>query len=185
MKLHRRLRFCHVFTLVEVLIAAMIMILAVVPISYVFSTTVQETERDRQELIATALASEVLEQVRAMAVGQIGVRGMQKLPEDNPFPEFPNWLDLEQEQGRKGNGFPLMNHSEIHTESSRLYLQPGSRGFHRYLQVMRAPLSLKGAYSRSPDLLEIRVRVDYGADPEDPKTRRQVILDTLVSHEDV
>lgn len=140
---------------------------------------------DRAELHATALASELIEEVRAMAEGRIGVPAMLAVPTENPFPELKRWLDVDELLGRAGRGCVLYPGCPLLAEASRLYLEPVTPGFHRYLQVMRAPLLLGDRDTRNSRLLEIRVRVDYGQPGVDESKWRQVTLDTLVSDEDL
>ncbi len=172
-------------TLVEVLIAAILLALGLLPIALLHSTTSREGAMDRSELKATALASELIEEVRAMAEGMIGVPAMLAIPPENPFPELKRWLDVDELVTRAGQGCPLYPGCAALAEASRLYLGPPQAGFHRYLQVLRAPLRLGDQDSRSPRLLEIRVRVDYGQPGVDEAKWRQVVLDTMVSDEDL
>lgn len=173
------------FTLVEALIATALLALGLVPIAFMNWTSARESSMDRMELVATNLATELLEQVRAIAEGRSGVTAMAPMPLENPFPQFPEWVDVEERLRQGGGSFPLLAACQTLVEASRMRLQPERPGYHRYLQVMQAPLRLGGAYVRSPFLVEVRVRVDYGPNLADAKSTRRLFLDTLISHEDV
>ncbi len=172
-------------SLVEVLIAAVLLALGLGPVGYLMFTAMAETDMDRMELEATTLANETLEQVRSMAEGRIRVPGMLVIPVCNPFPLYPEWVDVEKALKEYGPAFPLYRGCGSLEELSRMYIEPTRRGFHRYLQVIRPNLLLGEQIAYSPFLLEIRVRVDYGPSSEDPLRSRKIFLDTLMNHEDV
>ncbi|MBI3893676.1 MAG: hypothetical protein HY303_19325, partial [Candidatus Wallbacteria bacterium] len=141
------------FYLVEALIGAMLLAAGFLPIAYMWWTTNHETVMDQMELQATTLASELLEQVRAVAVGRVGVPNLMIMPVPNEFPSFPDWVDIDGRLALEGPGFPLFRPSSpLKEESSRMWLQPTQPGFRRYVQIFEAPLLLGGAYARSPYL---------------------------------
>lgn len=172
-------------TLVEALIAGVLLAVGLLPVVFLRTTTTRETAMDLRQLEATALANELLEQVRAMAEGRIGVPAMGSLPCLNSFPDFPEWVDIEALLKGKAGAVSLLDATEFLRASSRVYLASPREGFHRYLQFMRAPLLKGDTYASSPHLLEIRVKVEYGPPGARPDAVRRIVLDTLVSDEDI
>lgn len=80
-------------SLVEVLVAAAVLVVALLPLFVLFSGSLRKTEVSIDELRAVDLAQELLVQIRGLAV----VPGFPKIPDmpsPNPPPDHPLWLAI-------------------------------------------------------------------------------------------
>lgn len=147
------------FSLVEVLIVAFLALVFILPFYWLFSHSVRWSARDLQQLRATVLATEVMEQI-------IGVhRHMGSLFAIPPTGlSAGDELDLDAHAARYGlkNGFPLFPGRHETAMPSRCYLSTLPAGFRRQVRIQPRAVGLDlGPATTPPVLHEVQVRISY------------------------
>jgi type II secretory pathway pseudopilin PulG len=187
------------FSLVEVLVAAGVMVAVFVPLMFVFTQTVRQAEVSLDEVQATALADELLDQLAAVPC----VKNFQTLiafPAPNPPPAYSRWATL----ATTGTDFPaaavgftanLDTGGWVKTGAcyagtdmppdlqpyARLFPSSCAPRFRREYKVHRA-LDRPSSLDESDALAEIEVRVSWDDQfVSGPHTRRELALRALVA----
>ena len=205
---------CHrrAASLVEVLIASIVMLALVLPLLVVFSSTIRMTEVSIQEVWAQHLASEVMEQLEVLPLS-VGYEWLFDRPFPNPPPEYPNYLSMapDGELACLGMVFPrehrfaLNQEVELSTdgwtkngaaitydttvppdpdieESSRLFLSPLPDGFRRYLQIYH-PIRSLSPLSKESNLIKAVVKIEWKSSRSSrDESMRRIELRSLISN---
>lgn len=200
------------FSLIEVLVAAMALVVLLVPLLLTFSSTLRTTEVSIQELQAQQLALEFVEQLKILPLS-VGFENIQDRPCKNvPAPERPKYMGME-----PGEEFALLGTAHATTcdwdaggevtpplnteewsitgrnmcyspidpsiaEKSRFFLSPLPDGFKRYVQVFK-PRYTPGLPMLETNLLKARVFIKWQSKRSDKETKpREYILTCLLSN---
>lgn len=198
-------------SLIEVLVASGVLTAVLLPLLLLLSQTVRGTEMSLDEIRATNLAAELLEQMQVLP-GSVGWNAFNMRPEDNLPPRFPKFLSLDP----KGSELPIEGHlfdlplatggagptlategwtkvgaaycfdpapggDPLVAERSRLFLSPCPEGFTRFVQTHH-PLIEPGSGAYDPLLTKIVVRVEFEENfSGGSKRKRRIHMSTLVS----
>ena len=193
------MRRVSAFSLVEVLVASGVLVAVVVPLMFVFTQTVRQAEVSLDELQATTLADELLDQLLVVPA----VRHFPALfahPVPNPPPAYSRWATVTTTganfpaglPGYSGTadtgsftraGFPYAGAETPpdHIPYTRLYLSAVPDRFKRELKVHRT-LDRPSSLEESEHLAEVEVRVSWDdVFVSGPRTRREVALRAIVA----
>lgn len=181
------------FSLVEVLVASAVLVAVFVPLAFVFTQSIRQTEVSMDELAATTAADELLDQVAVTPL----VRHFPALtayPQPNPPPAYSRWATVPTTganlpaatPGFAGTApafapYALAETPADHVPYTRLYLSATPARFKREFKVHRT-LDRQGTLEESEHMAEVEVRVSF----EDqflsgPHTPRNVTLRAIVS----
>ena len=189
----------HGFSLVEVLVASAVLVAVFLPVMFVFTQTVRQAEVSLDEIAATTLADEVLDQIATVPA----VKHFQALiayPIPNPPPAYSRWTTLTttgvnfvpgvpgttasaDTGGWTKTGVPYAGTDTPieYVPYLRMYLSTCPARFRREIKVHRT-LDHTGSLDESEHLAEIEVRVTWDDNfVSGPRTRREVALRTIVS----
>lgn len=187
------------FSLVEVLVASGVLVAVFVPLTFVFTSTVRQAEVSLDELQATTLADELLDQLAVVPA----VRHFPALfafPTPNPPPGYSRWATLSTTGAnfpaaapgfaatadtgsftRAGAPYGGAETPPDHVPYTRLYLSAVPDRFRRELKVHRT-LDRPSSLEESEHLAEVEVRVSWDdVFVSGPRTRREVALRAIVS----
>lgn len=199
-------------SLIEVLVASIVMVALVLPLLMVFSGTIRTTEVSIQEVWAQHLATELMEQVKVMPFA-VGYEWLFERPFPNPPPQYPNFLSLAPTGDMPCAGFALptdldwalSSQEELPTanwtvtgapitldtgsppdpniaERSRIFLSPLPKGFRRYLQIYR-PIRSLAPLANETNLMKVVVKVEWpSARTANRKHMRHIELRGLLSN---
>lgn len=181
------------FSLVEVLVASAMMVAVFVPLAFVFTQSIRQTEVSMDELVATTAADELLDQVAVTPL----VRHFPALvayPQPNPPPAYSRWASVPTTGANlpvaapgftgtapafapyAGNDTPA-----DHVPYTRLYLSATPARFRRELKVHRT-LDRAGTLEESEHLAEVEVRVSFDDQfVSGPRTPREVAMRAIVA----
>jgi type II secretory pathway pseudopilin PulG len=200
------------FSLIEVVVAAMALVILLVPLLITFSSTLRTTEVSIQELQAQQLALEFIEQVKVLALS-VGFENIQERPYPNlPLVLRPKYMGMEIK-----DEFPLMGSTHATTcdwddggevfpplstktwtitgrhmcfcptdpslaEKSRFFLSPLPDGFKRYVQIF-IPVYSESGNSVESNLIKARVKIMWKSKRTDKDTKpMEYILTCLISN---
>lgn len=170
------------FSLVEVLVAAAISVLVIVPMSAIFQQSVHQTSLSYDEVRASFLARELIEQMQLMPY----VTGFDRIRPISSHKESTPWMDLSQPD--IAAIFPNNTIPDKEAESralSRLYLTPLPEGFRRLLKLYPANQSKsKTSYEGFAHLYELHVMIEWKA-PHSSKFNRRLQLSSLIGRDQV
>lgn len=190
--------------------ASAVLTAVLIPLLYLLSQTVRGTEMSLDEVRATNLASELIEQMQVLP-RTVGWNAFNVRPEDNPPPRFPNYLSM----APAGGELPVEGHlfaspleaggrlpavategwtkvggafcspppgvtDPLVAERSRLFLSPLPAGFERFVQAHH-PLVEPGTGAYDPLLTKIVVRVEFEEKFSGATRKRRIHMSTLVS----
>jgi len=186
------------FSLVEVLVASGVMVAVFLPLMFVFTQTMRQAEVSLDEVAATTLADEMLDQIAAVP----WVRNFQTLiafPAPNPPPAYSRWATLTTTgvdfpvakaglaTGMDTSGWTLTGTPYAGGDAppdarpyTRLFLSALPARFHRELKVHRV-LDRASSLDESDHLAEIEVRVTWDDQfVSGPHPKRELALRTIV-----
>lgn len=195
----------HGVSLIEILVATAIIVVVFVPLMTLFTQTIRSTEISLDEVLATNLASEVIEQIEVLPYSA-GFHRMVSWPVPNPPPDFPAVHPLPAEgivlgapspddpplwrpidtRGWTEMGYlycePEAMPDPLSRELSRLYLSPLPSGYRRTIELHH-PLIGAAPPIQDPNLYQVLVRIEWdrtflGA----PTQTRSVELAALVAN---
>lgn len=194
-------------SLVQVLVASAILVVGLLPLFTLLSSSVRTTEVSLEEVRASLLAEELIEQLRFLAFQP----GFEHIP-DRPRgirPPYGSWVPVHDpaseyhqlgaalpEPGEESSvrvpvqgwsllGAPLCQEVGPSPDPrvasrSRLYLSPLPPGTRRFLKIHEAPLDPSG--TTSPELRRVEVKVEWDRTFQGTPTRtRSLTLTTLVA----
>ena len=186
------------FSLVEVLVASGILVAVFVPLMFVFTQTVRQAEVSLDELQATALADELIDQVAAVPWVRY-FPALISFPQPNPPPSYSRWATLTTtgvdfpaaKAGLTGNvdtgGWLLSGAPYAGTDApaefrpyQRLFLSALPPRFKRELKV-HGVLDRSSSLEESTHLAEVEVRVSWDDQfVSGPHPTREIALRTIV-----
>jgi|GEM_PF-1025915 type II secretory pathway pseudopilin PulG len=170
------------FSLVEVLIAAAIAVLVIVPLSTVFQQSVHQASLSYNEIRASFLARELIEQMQVMQY----VTGFNRLTSISTPRESDPWMDLSQPSITAL--FPSSADPKRESECrafSRLFLTPLPPEFRRLIKLYPANESrTSNSYEGHPSLLQLDVMIEWKA-PNSSAFNRRLKISTFIGKDDV
>ncbi len=199
-------------SLLEVLVASIVMVALVLPLLVVFSGTIRTTEVSIQEVWAQHLATELMEQVKVLPFA-VGYEWLFARPFPNPPPQYPNFLSLSPtgELPCAGYAFPtdvdwaLATQEDIPStnwtatgaavtfdtgspsdpnvaERARIFLSPLPKGFRRQLQIYR-PIRSLAPLTNETNLMKVVVKVEWSsARTRNRQHKRHITMSGLLSN---
>jgi type II secretory pathway pseudopilin PulG len=173
------------FTLAEVLVAAFVLAVLLVPVAHMFLTSAGGAGQDVREVAAASLAQEVLEQVIAAqrlsctlhAVppenAQPGAAGRAPGAEQEKELDVDRWLaEFDREMGA-----PLFR-TKAGPRVTRMFLSPSRPGFRRFLSIVPVATGRdRGSFLAAPALYRATARVEFTT----PLPARVVVKSVRVS----
>ncbi len=140
------------FSLVESLIAGALAVLLILPLSALFQQSRMDTELSLNEIRASLLAREVVDQIQTLKY----VMGFDRLSpisshrKSAPFLELAEWNDAPLYGSKAGRSF------------SKLYLSPLPPGYRRLIKIYPSNLGPdESRYLASPNLITLEVRMEW------------------------
>ena len=170
------------FSLVEVLVAAAISVAIILPLSAIFQQSVHQTSSSYDEVRASFLARELIEQMQLMPyiIGYEGIRSISSHSEAEP------WLDLSNTELQAL--FPRLDNKIKEAESralSCLFLTTLPEKFRRMIKLYPAnQSSTPDSYLAHPDLYQLDVMIEWMA-PYSTEFNRQLKLSTMIGRDQV
>jgi len=177
-------------SLVEVLVASVVMVALVIPLLVVLSSTVRTTEVSLQEVKAQHLACEIMEQLKVLPF-TVGYEWLFERPFPNPPSDYPNFLSLaiKGDLPCAGCTLPYRSNATIQreleyktdnwtivgapitldtgpqanpyiAERARLFISPAPKDFRRHVQIYRPIRSLTPLQKES-NIFKVVVKVEW------------------------
>lgn len=188
------------FSLVEILVATGVLVAVFVPIMIVFTRSVRQAEVSLDEIVATNLAEEIVDQLQIIPLMLRDFEQFVSYPALNTPPTYPKWSEYK----APGMAFPRATpglSTELDTQrftitgipypqeetpkglecSLRLYLSPLPERFSRRVKVHRCT-DRAGSIDENPNMVQLESLVEW----EDrsipgPHPRRQVTVKAIVA----
>lgn len=165
------------YSLLEVLIAAGVLVVFMIPVLLVWITAKGGAAQDVREVVAANLASEILEQVAS-------IRRNNGSLADIPAAGGPEDLDLETIREKDNKGWmATLFPTKWSARSSRLYLSPLPEGFRRFLKIEPAIVGGDNGFYGPQILWRVRARVIFDTPHAGKMLEKSFVLTSYIFDE--
>jgi prepilin-type N-terminal cleavage/methylation domain-containing protein len=170
------------FSLIEILIASFIAVLLMAPLFVLFHQSQQQTQQSFDEIVATHLAREVVDQFHSITFS-MGYRYLS--PISGPGEKKP-WVNLGEELKKSEHLYSDRYHKDARIHAmSRIELSPIPDHFRVLFKFYPANAGSDNIYRPVSDLYHLEVRVEWKSSPTTSEYNRYVKLVTLINYEEI